>query len=81
MAALGELEVLDIRHNRFSQIHNNLYSKDELDYEFSKEVDTIYVDTNIPMNSQSYLSHVMSVRSSVSFFFPFSHLPFFLSLP
>jgi len=26
MAALGELEVLDIRHNRFSQIHNNLYS-------------------------------------------------------
>lgn len=26
MGALGELEVLDIRHNRFSQIHNNLYS-------------------------------------------------------
>jgi len=26
MAALGELEVLDIRHNRFSQIHNNLYT-------------------------------------------------------
>lgn len=26
MGALGELEVLDIRHNRFSQIHNNLYT-------------------------------------------------------
>jgi len=26
MAALGQLELLDIRHNRFSQIHNNLYT-------------------------------------------------------